>query len=92
MSAPAKPLREAHPEFAGFVDELRRVFGRAAIDEQIRRGMAGEPVFHVKTLPGIEPALELGTPKSAPAMVLDGDQYRAWGEKIRAHQALHEER
>lgn len=79
-----KPLRQQHPEFAGWVDDLRRVFGRAAIDEQIRRGVAGEPVFHVKSAPGIEPAIEIGTPRPPARMELDGAAYLAWGRRIAA--------
>lgn len=79
----AKPLRESQPEFAAWIDDLRRVFGVEAINTQIRRGMAGEPVFHVKTRPGVEPALDLGTPAPTPRMVLNADQYLRWGEKIR---------
>ena len=41
----AKPLREEMPEVARFVDALRDVFGRDAVDPSLSRGLAGEPMF-----------------------------------------------
>ena len=40
-----KPLREEMPEVARFIDLLRDVFGRAAVDPSLSRGLGGEPVF-----------------------------------------------
>lgn len=48
------------PEVAAFVDDLREVFGREPIDEQIRRGLRGEPVFWAR-----EAGHEIGTPVPA---------------------------
>ena len=38
-------MRDSMPEIAAWIDDLRRVFGRAEIDDQIRRGLRGECVF-----------------------------------------------
>jgi hypothetical protein len=38
-------LRQEMPFTAAFLDELRTVFGREAIDGQIRKGLNGEPTF-----------------------------------------------
>ncbi len=38
-------LREEMPIVAAFIDEMREQFGKAEIDAQIRKGMAGLPVF-----------------------------------------------
>ena len=43
--ARAKPLREAMPEVAGWIDALRDAFGREHIDPSLSAGLAGEPVF-----------------------------------------------
>lgn len=44
------------PITADWIDALRAAFGREDIDAQIRRGMAGEPVFHAA-----EAGCEVGT-------------------------------
>jgi hypothetical protein len=41
-------LRGAMPGIAAWLDELRTVFGRAEIDEQIRGGLRGECVFYAQ--------------------------------------------
>ena len=41
----SKDLRNEMPTVAAFLDDLRAVFGRDAIDKQIRRGLKGEPTF-----------------------------------------------
>ena len=46
MSAPAKPLRQAMPSVAEFVDAAREAFGAAAVDQAIRNGLAGGTDFH----------------------------------------------
>ncbi|HOG04368.1 MAG TPA: hypothetical protein PLL14_10330 [Accumulibacter sp.] len=46
MSAPAKPLRQAMPRVAEFVDAAREAFGAAAVDQAIRNGLAGGTDFH----------------------------------------------
>ncbi|WP_454674855.1 hypothetical protein [Achromobacter pestifer] len=53
----SKGLRDQMPEVATFVDTLRDIFGKASIDGQIRRGLAGEPVFYAS-----ENGHEIGTP------------------------------
>lgn len=52
-----KPMRQAMPTVAGWIDELREAFGAEAIDASIRAGLRGEPSkFHAR-----EGAHELGT-------------------------------
>lgn len=46
MSAPAKPLRQAMPRVAEFVDAAREAFGAPAVDRAIRNGLAGGTDFH----------------------------------------------
>ena len=46
MIAPAKPLRQAMPRVAEFVDAAREAFGAAAVDQAIRNGLAGGTDFH----------------------------------------------
>jgi hypothetical protein len=41
----SKNLREEMPGVAGWIDELREVFGKDMIDGQIRKGMKGEGTF-----------------------------------------------
>ena len=55
MTAPGR-LREAMPQTAAFIDELRAAFGREAIDGQIRKGMQGLPCFWAS-----ENGIEIGT-------------------------------
>lgn len=61
MAPAARPsgwMREAMPDTAAFVDELRRVFGADQIDPSIRAGMRGMPgKFHA-----VENGHEIGTP------------------------------
>ena len=49
-------LREAMPETAALIDRFRDAFGAANINDVIRRGMAGEPVFYAS-----ENGHEIGT-------------------------------
>ena len=46
MSAPAKPLRQAMPRVAEFIDAAREAFGAAAVDRSIRNGLAGGTDFY----------------------------------------------
>jgi len=39
-------MREQMPVVTAFVDQLRDAFGREYIDNIIRAGMRGQPVFH----------------------------------------------
>lgn len=45
MTRPAS-LRAEMPTVAAWIDDLRAAFGAESINGQIRRGLAGEPVFH----------------------------------------------
>lgn len=45
MSAPAKPMREAMPTVAAWIDELREAFGAATVNRAIRNGVAGGSHF-----------------------------------------------
>lgn len=40
-----KPLRQAMPRVAEFIDAVREAFGREMVDQQIRNGMAGGTDF-----------------------------------------------
>ena len=55
--APAKPMREAMPITAAWIDALREAFGDEAIVPSIRAGMAGLPCFYA-----VEKGIEIGTP------------------------------
>lgn len=41
-------MREKMPDIADFIDRLRETFGEEQVNDTIRRGMAGEPVFYVE--------------------------------------------
>lgn len=41
-------MREKMPDIADFIDRLREAFGEEYVNDIIRRGMAGEPVFYVE--------------------------------------------
>jgi len=49
--------RKAMPTVAGWIDDLRRAFGKDMIDRQMQRGVRGEPVFYAR-----ENGYEVGTP------------------------------
>jgi hypothetical protein len=57
MENEKKPLRQAMPTVAGWIDELRAAFGAQAIDAAIRAGLDGQPTFHAR-----EAGHEVGTP------------------------------
>lgn len=50
-------MREQMPVVTAFIDQLREAFGREYIDDIIRAGMRGKPVFHAT-----ENGHEVGTP------------------------------
>ena len=50
-------MRDQMPEVAAFIDRLRDAFGKDEIDQQIRRGMRGEPTFYAR-----ENGQVIGTP------------------------------
>lgn len=52
----SKNLRNEMPSVAGWIDELREVFGKATIDASIRAGLSGQKTFHAK-----ENDIEIGT-------------------------------
>ena len=52
-----KPLRQAMPTVAGWIDDLRAAFGADMIDAAVRAGIAGQKTFHA-----IENGHEVGTP------------------------------
>ena len=41
-------MRKKMPDIADFIDRLREAFGEEYVNDIIRRGMAGEPVFYVE--------------------------------------------
>lgn len=49
-------LREAMPQTAAWIDQLREAFGSEHINSQIRKGLRGEPTFYSK-----ENGHEIGT-------------------------------
>lgn len=49
------------PRIAAAIDEMRGKFGRDNIDQLIRRGMCGEPVFYA-----VEAGMCIGTPLVQP--------------------------
>ena len=55
MSKPS--MREQMPNVAAFIDKMRDAFGQEHIDQQIRKGMRGEPVFFAR-----ENGHQIGTP------------------------------
>jgi hypothetical protein len=70
----SKPLREAMPEVAGFIDALRDAFGRDSIDPALSQGLAGEPTFYA-----VEGGHAVGTPISSDT----GTAWRAVGIRDR---------
>lgn len=43
-----KNLRNEMPNVSAFIDKMREAFGKDMIDEQIRKGLRGEPCFYAK--------------------------------------------
>ncbi len=52
----SKDMRSEMPNVAAFIDELRAAFGVEMVNEQIRKGLKGEPTFYAQ-----ENGHELGT-------------------------------
>lgn len=48
MTKPTKPMREAMPTVAAWIDELREVFGADGINTSIKNGMAGGADFYAE--------------------------------------------
>ena len=51
-----KPMRQAMPTVAGWIDGLRAAFGAEMIDAAIRAGIDGQPTFYAA-----ENGIEIGT-------------------------------
>ena len=62
-------LRTEMPKTAAFIDDLRIGFGREYIDNIIRRGMRGEPVFFAE-----ENGHTIGTPVPQGVAVCTNDK------------------
>jgi hypothetical protein len=62
--------RDAMPKTAEFVDALRSAFGTDYINDLLRRGVRGEPVFYAK-----EAGFEIGTPLEQGKVAVKFDQY-----------------
>lgn len=60
----SKPLREAMPTVAVFLDECRAAFGEEVVNAQIRQGMRGKPTFYA-----CENGIEVGTKIAEPKVV-----------------------
>lgn len=67
-------LRDAMPVVTALIDDLRKTFGVAGIDGQIRRGMKGEPRFWAS-----ENGHEIGTRDTAAKSCV------GWDDKGRAY-------
>lgn len=52
-----KPLRQAMPTVAAWIDDLRAAFGKELIDLAIRAGIDGQQTFHAR-----ENGQQVGTP------------------------------
>lgn len=57
MEKEKKPMRQAMPQVAAWIDDLRLAFGKETIDAAIRAGLDGQQTFHAK-----ENGHEIGTP------------------------------
>lgn len=62
--------RDAMPKVAEFIDMLREAFGADCINDILRRGVRGEPVFHAT-----ENGHEIGTPLVRGNTEVKFDQY-----------------
>ena len=66
-------MRTEMPECAKFFDWMREAFGAEMVNEQLRRGMAGEATFYAK-----ENGIELGS-NTEPPFALNVDEYLRLG-------------
>ena len=66
-------LRDEMPITTAWIDDMRAAFGREYIDDIIRRGMRGEPVFSAS-----EAGHTIGTPvpPGAPALAPEAEHIR----------------
>lgn len=73
-------LRDKMPKTADFVDRLREVFGKEYINDIIRRGIKGEPVFYAE-----ENGITIGTPMPEKGTAITWDPVtmvsRVWEKK-----------
>lgn len=89
-------MRDKMPRIAAAVDALRQQWGRENVDQLMRRGMRGEPVFfacengHTVGTPLVQPrARQAGwmrgdrrgdAPVRDPALAADGEPYLEFGD------------
>ena len=66
---PAKPMRQAMPRVAEFIDALREACGAASIDRSIRAGIDGQPTFWAA-----EAGQEIGTRATPPGASFTAEQ------------------
>lgn len=66
-----KSLREEMPGVSHFIDQMREVLGKEYVDDQIRRGMQGDPTFYAS-----ENGHTIGTPttKGSQSVIAWDDQ------------------
>ena len=69
MPPAVKPMRQAMPTVAAFVDALRAVYGAETIDASILAGIAGMQTFHAS-----ENGLTVGSAPPAPGARFTVDQ------------------
>ena len=62
----SKPLRQAMPTVAGWIDDLRAAFGADTINAAIRAGLDGQPTFYAR-----ENGAEIGTKDTDQGLTLD---------------------
>jgi len=79
MSQPQKPLRQAMPRVAEFLDACAAAWGGQAISAIIRAGLDGQPVFHAS-----EGGHEIGTRMQPPAASYPADVLLAGSHRIAA--------
>ncbi len=72
MSRPQKPMRQAMPRVAEFIDACAAAWGGQVVGAIIRAGMDGQPVFHAS-----EGGHEIGTRIPPPAASYTADQLLA---------------
>lgn len=65
----AKPMRQAMPRVAAFIDALREAYGAATIDRSIRAGIDGQPTFWA-----CENGQEIGTRATPPGASFTAEQ------------------
>ena len=69
MTPAVKPMRQAKPTVAAFIDALRAVYGAETIDASIRAGIDGMQTFHAS-----ENGRTVGSAPTAPGARFTVDQ------------------